>query len=110
MEWDYAKLSVLAKQNGGPDKLIDKIVSTSKMKGYKIGFSKGIEVGYSKGVKDTLIVVFILASVSLIAYWSYKHYLKKVIKQISNLSSSELEKTKKQLIDGINDYNNKNIE
>lgn len=109
-EWDYAKLSALAKQNGGPEALVNKIVSASKSEGCRIGFVKGINAGYNKGVTDTLCVVFIIVGVSLIAYFSYKWYVKKVIKQLEEIPTDELEEAKKELIDGIKAYDQKQSE
>ena len=109
-EWNYAKLSALAKQNGGPEALVNKIASASKSEGCKIGFVKGVTAGYNKGVTDTLCIVFIIVGVSLIVYLSYKLYVKKVIKQFEEIPTDELEKAKKELIDGINAYDKKQSE
>ena len=103
-EWDYAKLSALAKQNGGPEALLDKMITASKQKGYNIGFAKGLDAGYSKGVSDTLCIVFIIVGVSLVAYFSYKLYVKKMIKCLEEIPSDEIEETKKKLIEGIENY------
>ena len=103
-EWNYAKLSALAKQNGGPEALLDKMITASKQKGYNIGFVKGLDAGYSKGVSDTLCVVFIIVGVSVVAYFSYKLYIRKMIKRLEEMPSDEIEETKKKLIEGIENY------
>ena len=103
-EWNYAKLSALAKQNGGPEALLEKMITASKQKGYNIGFAKGVETGYNKGVSDTLCVVFIIVGVSLVAYFSYKLYVRKMIKSLEKMPSNEIEETKKKLIEGIKNY------
>ena len=103
-KWNYAKLSALAKQNGGPEALLDKIIAASKQKGYRVGFVKGMDAGHSKGVSDTLCVVFIIVGASLVAYFSYKLYVRKVIKHLKEMSSDEIEETKKKLVEGIENY------
>ena len=104
-DWDYAKLSKLAKQNGGPKALLDKIITASKCKGYNIGFAKGLDAGYNKGVSDTLCVVFIIVGVSLVTHFSYKLYIKKIIKRFKETPSNKIEEAKKKLIVGIDNYN-----
>ena len=37
-DWNYAKLSKLAKENGGPESLLEKMITASKQKGYNIGY------------------------------------------------------------------------
>ena len=103
-DWNYAKLSKLAKENGGPEALLEKMITASKQKGYNIGFAKGVETGYNKGVSDTLCVVFIIVGVSLVAYFSYKLYVRKMIKSLEKMPSNEIEETKKKLIEGIKNY------
>ncbi len=105
-DWDYAKLSKLAKENGGPEALIEKLVSASAKQASDIAYVKGLDTGYTKGVKDTLCVVFILAGLSLLSYFLYKRYIKKLIKQIKETSDGEIETLKQELIDGINNYDN----
>ena len=105
-DWDYAKLSKLAKENGGPEALIEKLISASAKQASEISYVKGVDIGYTKGVKDTLCVVFVLAGLSLLSYFLYKRYIKKLIKQIQDTHAGEIDALKQELIDGINDYDN----
>ena len=40
--WKYAILSKVAKQNGGPEKFVEKIYQAGVDKGIKIGFDRGV--------------------------------------------------------------------
>lgn len=88
--WDYAKLSKAAKGAGGPEKLVDTI------------FSNGV----SNGKKS--MVPWMLA-VGVAGAFIYKE-VDKVIKYFNEkqaISNDELDKAKKELIDGINEYDEK---
>lgn len=94
--WKYAILSYLAKLNGGPEKFVEKLFKAGFDKGYKLGYSKG----YVKGARDTLIICGVL----FLIHFSYKKYIKKVLKEISNIPSEDIEKEKNILINGIKNY------
>ena len=83
---------------------LEKEKEKSYQKGYNIGFAKGLDAGHGKGVSNTLCVVFIIVGVSLVAYFSYKLYIRKMIKRLEEIPSDEIEETKKKLIEGIEDY------
>lgn len=103
--WNYAKLSKLAKENGGPESLVNKLVFYGMGQGLKIGFSKGVDIGYGKARTEILSTIFIIAGVSLVSYISYQIYIKKAIKTIKGIPLDELEETKRELIKGIEEYN-----
>lgn len=89
--WDYAKLSKAAKSVGGPEKLVNTI------------FSKGVSNG-RKSMAPWLLVAG--AAGALI----YKE-IDKVVRYFNEKeeeSNEELEKAKQELIDGINEYDEKN--
>ena len=91
-------------RTAAPKHCLIKMITASKQKGYNIGFIKGLDTGYSKGVSDTLCVVFIIVGVSLVAYFSYKLYVRKMLKRLEKIPSDEIEETKKKLIEGIENY------
>lgn len=49
--WDYAELSRIAKQYGGPEKFLEIIKSYSKQTGIAEGIRKGISIGVEEGIK-----------------------------------------------------------
>lgn len=81
MNWDYAGLSHAAKEAGGPEKLVEKIIVMAK----------------KTGRKEMIPVVAVSSVISVVAgiLIGKKSQIKK---------EQELEKLKKELIDGINDY------
>ena len=84
MSWNYAELSKLAKKAGGPEKLVNILIDSgkNKMKPWMIVAALG-------GSAFTLIV-------------------QKIIKYFRNkkkISDAEVEAAKKELIQGIKDYN-----
>lgn len=83
MNWDYAKLSHAAKEAGGPEKLMDKITETAKNSGHK-----------------EMVPVIAISSVISVVVGIL------IGKQSEKKKEKELEKLKKELIDGINDYDN----
>ena len=85
--WDYAELSKIAKQNGGPEKLVEKLVTASRKSGRRDMYPVVALVGVA-GSAVTLGVVAIV-----------KHFKKK-----RQVSETELEKAKKELVDGIKKY------
>lgn len=83
MSWNYAELSKLAKKAGGPEKLVNILIDSgkNKMKPWMIVAAPG-------GSAFTLIV-------------------QKIIKYFRNkkkISDAEVEAAKKELIQGIKDY------
>ena len=79
--WSYANLSKLAKVNGGPEKLVEKIENA--------GFVKGV----------------IFSGVSLFTVWAVKRSYKAVKKYLTSMDSEKaLESAKQELINGINAY------
>ncbi len=84
MNWDYAGLSHAAKEAGGPEKLVEKIIVMAK----------------KTGRKEMIPVVAVSSVISFVAgiLIGKKSQIKK---------EQDLEKLKKELIDGINDYDKK---
>lgn len=91
MTWDYAELSKLAKVNGGPEKLIDILIEHGKEIGEKAGESKTLR---RVGILLTAGLVVGAGIYKLIDYFSKK----------KAISPAEVEAAKKELIQGINDY------
>lgn len=83
MNWDYAKLSHAAKEAGGPEKLVDGIITISKKSG-----------------RQEMIPVVAVSSV----IFGFVGIL--IGKKSQKKKEQELEEFKKDLIDGINDYDN----
>lgn len=86
MAWDYAALSKLAKKKGGPEKLVDFLITSGKAKMYPWLWIAGIV-----GVLGTLAV-------------------QKVYKYITGkkaISDVEVALAKQELIQGIKDYDAK---
>lgn len=77
--WDYADLSVLAKANGGPEALVDKLVNSGKVK-----------------MLPWLGVAFGFGAIAL-KLWQY-------FKQLKAKSTAELEAAKQEIIQGIRAY------
>jgi len=83
MAWNYAELSKLAKANGGPEKLVDLLVKSGEKK-----VLPWVGVAFAGGIALTVSV-------------------KKIIEYFSNkkaISTAEIESAKKELIQGIKDY------
>lgn len=83
--WDYANLSKLAKANGGPEELIDKLVNSGK-----IQMLPWIGVAFGCGIAVTKLV---------------QHF-----KRLKAKSVTELEAAKHEVIQGIKDYDAAQIE
>ena len=77
--WDYAELSRSAKQYGGPEKLINKFVKTGRWQ--MVPF---VGIAFVSGV----------VAPKVISYLSDKR----------KTSKKEFEATKKELVQGINEY------
>lgn len=83
MSWDYAELSKLAKKAGGPEKLVNILIESGKNK-----------------MKLWMIVVALGSSAfTLIVQKIIKHFRNK-----KKISDAEVEAAKKELIQGIKDY------
>ena len=83
MGWSYAELSKLAKANGGPEKLVELLVKAGRKKALPwigVAFIGGI--GVTIGVQE------------IIEYFSHQ----------KDISSPEFESAKKEIIQGIKDY------
>jgi len=83
MAWNYAELSKLAKANGGPEKLVDIPVKSGEKK-----VLPWVGVAFAGGIALTVGVQ------KIIEYFSNK----------KATSDSEVESAKKELIQGIKDY------
>lgn len=83
MGWSYAELSKLAKVNGGPEKLVELLVKSGQKKTYP-----WIGVAFIGGIAATIGVQ------EIIEYFS----------QQKDISSPEVELAKKEIIQGIKDY------
>ena len=77
--WDYANLSKLAKANGGPEELVDKLVNSGKLQ-----MLPWVGVAFGCGIVVTKLVQY--------------------FKQLKAKSGAELEAAKKEIVQGIKDY------
>lgn len=83
MGWSYAELSKLAKANGGPEKLVELLIKSGEKKALpRIG------VAFVGGIAVTIGVQ------EIIKYLSHQ----------KDVSSPEVESVKKEIIQGIKDY------
>lgn len=58
-DWDYAQLTKVASENGGPQKFIDKVADTN--------FNMGYNTGHDSGVKDGVVgAALIFGGIALI--------------------------------------------
>jgi hypothetical protein len=83
MAWNYAELSKMAKNNGGPEKLVEILVKSGKKK-----VLPWVGVAFAGGVFLTVGVQ------KIINYFSQK----------KGISATDVESAKKELIQGIKDY------
>ena len=77
--WNYANLSKLAKANGGPEELVDKLVNSGKLQ-----MLPWIGVAFGCGIAATKLVQY--------------------FKQLKAKSTAELEAAKQEVIQGIKEY------
>lgn len=75
--WDYAQLSHIAKQMGGPEKLVQIISQHGMQKGLKLGLHKGLQLGFAGGAGTTLLAVGI-------AYLSYRTYKSLIVDVVTD--------------------------
>lgn len=87
--WDYANLSKLAKNAGGPEKYVNDIE--------KNAWSLGRKEGQESMLPLLIFVTVVYGGIEL-ARWIKKHVKEKRLSQI------ELERAKAELIQGIKDY------
>ncbi len=83
MGWNYAELSKLAKANGGPEKLVDLLIKSGEKK-----VLPWVGVAFAGGIVLTIGIQ------KIIEYFSHK----------KTISSDEVESAKKEVIQGIKDY------
>jgi len=83
MAWNYAELSRLAKDSGGPEKLLELLVKSGEKK-----ILPWVGVAFAGGIAITVGVQKVI-----------KHFSNK-----KNISVTEVELAKKELIQGIKDY------
>ncbi len=83
MAWDYAELSKMAKESGGPEKLVELLVESGKKE-----VLPWVGVAFAGGVALTACVQ------KAIKYFSEK----------SKISAAEVAAAKQELIQGIKDY------
>jgi len=87
MEWNYAALSKMAKVNGGPDRFVEFLIKSGAKKVLPwivVAFAGGIALG----------IALTVGVQKIFAYFS----------QNKAISAAEVESAKKELIQGINDY------
>ncbi len=89
MAWDYAELSKLAKENGGPEKLVEAL------------FESGIKAGKNKMYP---LIGVALAGGILITVGIQK------ISQKQAISKEAADEVKREIIQGIKDYDASKIE
>lgn len=77
--WNYANLSKLAKANGGPEELVDKLVNSGKLQ-----MLPWIGVAFGCGIAATKLVQY--------------------FKRLKAKSTTELEAAKQEVIQGIKEY------
>ncbi|MCM1171380.1 MAG: hypothetical protein NC393_04545 [Clostridium sp.] len=94
MSWNYAELSKTAKQVGGPEKLVDSLIESGKNSG-------------RKEMYPIIGVAAIGASVLTVGIEKAIDYFKKKNKKKKEVSSAEVEDAKKELINGIREYDEK---
>lgn len=83
MRWNYAELSKIAKVNGGPEKLVELLVKSGEKK-----MHPWIGIAFAGGIAATIGVQ------EIIEYFSRQ----------KDISSPEVELAKKEIIQGIKDY------
>lgn len=87
MAWDYAKLSKVAKDVGGPEKLMDLL----------------FEAGKDAGHKEMLPIIGIALGIGALLYAGISELLR-FFKKKEQISPEEVEVAKAELIKGIEEY------
>ena len=85
--WDYAELSKAAKAAGGPEKYVDMLEQASKDAGK-------MEMLPWLGVAAVGASLLTAATIKVVDYFKYK----------KKKNEAEIEKAKKEIINGIKDY------
>ena len=93
MAWDYAELSKMAKDNGGPEELLKKIEENAR----------------SDGQASMIPWVVIAAVVSPFVVYGVKK-LDGYIKEKRAITQANIDEAKAELVHGINDYDNAHSE
>lgn len=83
MKWNYAELSKLAKENGGPEKLVELLIESGKKSVYP-----WIGVAFAGGVALTVVAQDAI----------------KYLKEKRQTSPLAVEEAKQELIQGIKEY------
>jgi hypothetical protein len=83
MAWGYAELSKMAKNNGGPEKLVEMLIKSGEKKVYPL-----IGAAFVGG-----------GLFAIVGQKIYKHFSQK-----NGISVTHIELVKKELIQGIKDY------
>lgn len=83
MAWDYAELSKMAKESGGPEKLVECLIRSGKK-----GAFPWVGAAFAGGIALTV------GAQKAIKYFSEK----------SKISAAEVASAKQELIQGIKDY------
>ena len=98
MSWNYAELSKMAKENGGPEALVEKLIQS------------GIEQGISEGKESMVPVVVGAIGLALAAGAGITVGVQKLIKWVSKKKENpeEIEAVKTELINGIREYDEAN--
>ena len=88
--WDYADLSKMASQNGGPQELLKKHAALYMKKGFKEGFEKG-----AKSKKPVIVVAFAVGQLlGAGVMWTYNK-LKQKKEQATISEAADNEEIKK---------------
>lgn len=87
MAWDYAELSKMAKNNGGPEKLVEILVRSGEKK-----VLRWVGVAFAGGFAGGIALTFGVQKI--INYFA----------QQKDISATDVESAKRELIQGIKDY------
>lgn len=90
-DWNYAKLSKLAKRYGGPERLVAALETNAKSK------------GYADGRRSMLPMVFVSGVIGGGLVFVYKK-LEDYFKEKSEISQEAVDRAKMELIKGIKEY------
>lgn len=97
--WDYADLSKLASQNGGPQELLKKLAALYTKKGFNEGFEKGVK-SKNPVIAAALVVGPLLGAGGMWAYNKVKQ--KKELAAMSEADDNEeIKKVEAELISGM---------
>lgn len=94
MSWDYADLSKMAKEAGGPDGLVKTL----------------IESGVAKGHKEMIPIVVGVAAVTGLTVWSVNKVKDIYKKNIDAPTPEQVEQAKSDIINGIKEYDDTHMD